>query len=665
MLLVSVLGSEVRIAYAQQDLARQGETHDAEPPKLPFKAPEDLSPTAGSGADDTPVFEAIISQGFNIRLLPGKTYRLNGLTLNGNTIECGGLGGRQAGVAQLSRLITGNAKLPAGPAIIMKGWGSQLRNCSLGDPNNYSLIRSKLSRDAPADAGTVLVDDPTNFLPGRLAFVTLDDGLIWPMKIAAVTGSQIKFVEGDRLPSRATAGQFVQSATGVVRIDASRGQDFPNGTIFNHLDGAVFNAQPLAMEVVNTDSNPAAHAAYNQQSVISNTFTYYTSLLPIWLDANVTNYQFINVQLWGHPEVTTKLAAPGQEGDRAVQLVDTSDVGESISILLDNGRIWPVSGTVAAGDKFSFSEESKLPHSAASGNKIWAKNYASTSFLQDGRGSTVAYGGHNGVNLLGIQAMNGFIFRGANLSSFTNVVSDVPNGVLVDQVSQWLSFHNIFTTAQNGNPTSGLASLAGSYGFKVSGNSVQILLNGLQSFGGGSAKSLWIDPGSIVFFNSDTWSGNRSIGGAGDYIGGAHPMLQVKLRLPQSLRSGEPTKVLFDSVAIDTGKFWNGDSKRWRPQVAGWYQVSMTLTYSVNSPAVDQSRNFAFISKNEKKVALVQIGRAENHASVAIPPTKVYLNGSTDYIEGAISLNGVGAEVGGGGEASVLGNSFEATYLGP
>lgn len=273
-------------------------------PGLPYRTPEQQDATAGTGADDTAAFAAIFAAGYNVKTTPGKTYRLNGLSLNGNTIDCGGLGGLQAGTGGgQSRLITGNATTPAGPAIIMKGWGSQLLGCGLGDPNDYSLISTTLSAPALAAATSVVVTSAANLAVGRLLFITLDNGIVWPVKIASFSGggTTVNFTSGDTLPSAAASGNAVRTASGVVRIDSSPSSGVtPNSTMFTQIRDSVFNGQPMAMELVNTDANPVGNSAFNKQGTISNVWTFYTKLVPLWMSNDVEGYQFSNVQLYGY-----------------------------------------------------------------------------------------------------------------------------------------------------------------------------------------------------------------------------------------------------------------------------------------------------------------------------------------------------------------------------
>jgi len=113
-------------------------------------------------------------------------------------------------------------------------------------------------------------------------------------------------------------------------------------------------------------------------------------------------------------------------------------------------------------------------------------------------------------------------------------------------------------------------------------------------------------------------------------VSGNMPAFSAYLSAGQSINSSEYTKVLFNTELFDTNN--NFASSRFTPTVAGYYQVNlMTVGQTVTSAV------FSAIYKNGS--AYKQIG-----FSVASPYVLVscivYLNGTTDYIEGYTYMTG-------------------------
>jgi hypothetical protein len=100
----------------------------------------------------------------------------------------------------------------------------------------------------------------------------------------------------------------------------------------------------------------------------------------------------------------------------------------------------------------------------------------------------------------------------------------------------------------------------------------------------------------------------------------------------QSVSVSSYTKVQFNSVNFDTNSNWDAVNHRFTPTVAGYYQINLNITMSSTT---SMNEVIGVIYKNGVEYTWVAF-QSTVVAARATPQvsTVVYLNGSTDYIEG-------------------------------
>jgi hypothetical protein len=119
----------------------------------------------------------------------------------------------------------------------------------------------------------------------------------------------------------------------------------------------------------------------------------------------------------------------------------------------------------------------------------------------------------------------------------------------------------------------------------------------------------------------------------------------------QSISAATYTKIQFGSEDFDTASCYDSSTNyRFTPNVAGYYQISSTISISAYS-----NRYTAYLYKNGSSflIGLSNTGNGTNTDSVGVYGT-IYLNGSTDYVE--IYVQGNNA-------VTVEGSSGRETYF--
>ncbi len=109
-----------------------------------------------------------------------------------------------------------------------------------------------------------------------------------------------------------------------------------------------------------------------------------------------------------------------------------------------------------------------------------------------------------------------------------------------------------------------------------------------------------------------------------------NPAFSAYVAANQTITSSTHTKVNFDTEEFDLGSCYDTTLKRWTPNKAGYYQVSMTVNdlYSV-SPTV------FVVSIYKNGTSLKQGGDIRGALSGSITSSAlIYMNGTTDYLEG-------------------------------
>ena len=136
-------------------------------------------------------------------------------------------------------------------------------------------------------------------------------------------------------------------------------------------------------------------------------------------------------------------------------------------------------------------------------------------------------------------------------------------------------------------------------------------------------------PSALVLTNAT----GLSQAGLATGVAGTGPAFNVYLNNNFSVTSGSYTKVPFDTKLFDTATSFSTSTYRFTPNVAGYYQINLSVG---NGGSV--TRAIAGIYKNGSEFCR-GFDVATSVASCS-SSALVYLNGSTDYVEGYGLLSG-------------------------
>lgn len=120
--------------------------------------------------------------------------------------------------------------------------------------------------------------------------------------------------------------------------------------------------------------------------------------------------------------------------------------------------------------------------------------------------------------------------------------------------------------------------------------------------------------------------------------------LGTRITSSQTVTSGTPTRVQLNSIAIDSGGYWDAVNYYYKPLVAGKYLAcgsaygtGTTVTYLT----VTLSKN-GVTGSGGTELAEVNVPSAAQNVGASVPCTLVSMNGSTDWIELDVSVTGTG-----------------------
>ena len=116
----------------------------------------------------------------------------------------------------------------------------------------------------------------------------------------------------------------------------------------------------------------------------------------------------------------------------------------------------------------------------------------------------------------------------------------------------------------------------------------------------------------------------------GTGVVGNGPAFSAYKSTNQTATSGVMTKVTYDTEVFDTASCFNTSTSRFTPNVAGYYQVNITV-------AVQSSTTLTIIAGNLYKNGVLYrygvLGIGLNGNTRANLSDLVYMNGTTDYLE--------------------------------
>ena len=104
------------------------------------------------------------------------------------------------------------------------------------------------------------------------------------------------------------------------------------------------------------------------------------------------------------------------------------------------------------------------------------------------------------------------------------------------------------------------------------------------------------------------------------------PVFFVYKNASQSI-STSWTKLIFDRSLFDNYSFWNNTNNKYQPTIAGYYNITIAVCINSTTGFVTAS-----LYKNGSSFFMGSIAPSAN--SVSIASGIVFLNGTTDYIEG-------------------------------
>lgn len=114
------------------------------------------------------------------------------------------------------------------------------------------------------------------------------------------------------------------------------------------------------------------------------------------------------------------------------------------------------------------------------------------------------------------------------------------------------------------------------------------------------------------------------------------PIFRVSTNSTQSITSGTSVKIPYNIVEIDTEGWYDTINYRYVPQIAGYYQFNLTIS------ATGTSQTFftGTIYKNgSTNIILFRSRDADSQGVTKSGAGLVYLNGSTDYVEGYVRMD--------------------------
>ena len=133
-----------------------------------------------------------------------------------------------------------------------------------------------------------------------------------------------------------------------------------------------------------------------------------------------------------------------------------------------------------------------------------------------------------------------------------------------------------------------------------------------------------------------------------------NPAFSAYVAANQTITSSTYTKVNFDTEEFDLGSCYDTTNKRWTPNKAGYYQVSMTIN---NISAVTPTIFVASIFKNGASAK--QGGDNRGTAGLSITSSAlIYMNGTTDYLEGFAYMTAATPIISGGSNISYFSAFF-------
>lgn len=122
----------------------------------------------------------------------------------------------------------------------------------------------------------------------------------------------------------------------------------------------------------------------------------------------------------------------------------------------------------------------------------------------------------------------------------------------------------------------------------------------------------------------------------GSTFGSTGPAFGAYASAVQSLSNSTLTKIQFNTEEFDTANCYdNATNYRFTPNVAGYYQITMASAISSTATGVANTQLVCAIYKNGSSFKFGGSTLLNNtYDMIAAVSALIYLNGSTDYVEG-------------------------------
>lgn len=149
---------------------------------------------------------------------------------------------------------------------------------------------------------------------------------------------------------------------------------------------------------------------------------------------------------------------------------------------------------------------------------------------------------------------------------------------------------------------------------------------------------------SLLKVNTVETSLVQNTGGTGSPAIREMPAFLVRRTLTDQTLSGSnvATKIIYDTVSNDTNSYWDSVNSRYVPQIAGYYLISMS-TGGSQSTTTSAGRLQTVVRINGLDVGRTGYGVFYGNSNIVNNGNVlVYLNGSTDYLEGFATITGAG-----------------------
>ena len=122
------------------------------------------------------------------------------------------------------------------------------------------------------------------------------------------------------------------------------------------------------------------------------------------------------------------------------------------------------------------------------------------------------------------------------------------------------------------------------------------------------------------------------------------PTFSVIKNANQTITVGQYTKCTWNVKSWDIGNGFDLTNNRYQPNVAGYYSTTINLRYDAST---NYTRGILEVYKNGSAYKRVAGHLGSNNQNYVLNGTSlVYLNGTTDYIEAFVYINGSTAVIG-------------------